>query len=84
MTTLKPLTVNHNKLQKILKKMGIPYHLTGLLKNLYVGQKATVRHETTDWFKKEYIKRKEYIKAVHCHSAYLTNMQSILSKCQAG
>ena len=50
LTTLKPLTVNHNKLWKILKKMGLPYHLTGLLKNLYVGQEAivSVRHETTD------------------------------------
>ena len=44
--------VDHNKLWKILKEMGIPDHLTCLLRNLYVGQKATVRtgHETTDWF----------------------------------
>ena len=44
--------VDHNKLWKILKEMGIPDHLTCLLKNLYAGQKATVRtgHETTDWF----------------------------------
>ena len=49
----KPLTdVDHNKLWKILKEMGIPYHLTCLLRNLYAGQEATVRtrHETTDWF----------------------------------
>ena len=41
-----------NKLWKILKKMGIPYHLTCLLRNLYAGQEATVRtgHGTTDWF----------------------------------
>ena len=45
--------VNHNKLQEILKGMGIPDHLTCLLRNLYVGQEATVRtgHETTDGFK---------------------------------
>ena len=44
--------VDHNKLWKILKEMGIPDHLTHLLKNLYAGQEATVRtgHGTTDWF----------------------------------
>ena len=44
--------VDHNKLWKILKEMGIPDHLTCLLRNLYVGQEATVRtgHGTTDWF----------------------------------
>ena len=44
--------VNHNKLWKILKEMGIPDHLTCLLRNLYAGQEATVRteHGTTDWF----------------------------------
>ena len=44
--------VDHNKLQKILKEMGIPDHLTCLLRNLYAGQEATVRigHGTTDWF----------------------------------
>ena len=43
--------VDHNKLWKILKEMGIPDHLTYLLRNLYVGQEATVRtgHGTTDW-----------------------------------
>ena len=48
----KPLTVDHNKLQKILKEMGIPDHLSCLLRNLYAGQEATVRtgQETTDWF----------------------------------
>ena len=45
--------VDHNKLWKILKEMGIPDHLTCLLRNLYSGQEATVRtgHGTTDWFK---------------------------------
>ena len=44
--------VDHNKLWKILKEMGIPDHLTCPLRNLYAGQEATVRttHETTDWF----------------------------------
>ena len=44
--------VEHNKLWKILKEMGIPDHLTCLLRNLYAGQEATVRtgHGTTDWF----------------------------------
>ena len=44
--------VHHNKLWKILQEMGIPDHLTCLLRNLYAGQEATVRtgHGTTDWF----------------------------------
>ena len=44
--------VDHNKLWKILKEMGIPDHLTCLLRNVYVSQEATVRtgHRTTDWF----------------------------------
>ena len=46
--------VDHNKLWKILKEMGIPDHLTCLLRNLYAGQETTVRtgHGTTDWFQK--------------------------------
>ena len=47
----KPLTVDHNKLWKILKEMGIPDHLTCLLRNLYAGQEATVRTgHGIDWF----------------------------------
>ena len=44
--------VDHNKLWKILKEMGIPDHLICLLRNLYAGQEATVKigHGTTDWF----------------------------------
>ena len=47
--------VDHNKLWKILKEMGIPHHLTCLLRNLYAGQETTVRtgHGTTDWFQIE-------------------------------
>ena len=64
--------VDHNKLWKILKEMGIRDHFMGLLRNLYAGQEATVRtgHGTTDYFQIE----KEYIKAVYCHPAYLTYM----------
>ena len=59
--------VDHNKLWKILKEMGIPDHLTRLLRNLYAGQEATVRtgHGATDWFRIE--------KGVH-YPAYLTYM----------
>ena len=44
--------VDHNKLWKILKEMGIPDHLTCILRNLYAGQEATVKtgHGITDWF----------------------------------
>ena len=50
---LKPMTVSITKNWKILKEMGIPDHLTCLLRNLYAGQEATVRtgHGTVDWFK---------------------------------
>ena len=65
--------VDHKKLWKILKEMGIPDHLTCLLRNLYAGQEAEVKtgHCTTDC-----ILGKEYAKAVCCHPAYLTYMQS--------
>ena len=66
--------VDHNNLCKILKEMGIPDHLTCLLRNLYAGQEATVRtgHGKTDCSKLG----KEYVKHVYCHPAYLTYMQS--------
>ena len=66
--------VDHNKLWKILKEMGITGHLTCLLRNLYASQEATVRtgHGTTDWFQIG----KAYVKAAYCHPAYLTYMQS--------
>ena len=64
--------VDHNKLWKLLQEMGIPDHITCLLRNLYAGQEAVrTGHETTDWFQFG-----KYIKAVYCHPAYLTNMQS--------
>ena len=67
--------VDHKKLSKILQEMGIPDRLTCLLRNLYAGQGATVRNGngTMDWSKLG----KKYIKAVCCHPAYLTSMQSI-------
>ena len=59
---------------KLLKDMGIPEHLTCLLRNLYAYQEVAVRtgHETMDWFLME----KEYVKAVYCHPAYLIYMRS--------
>ena len=55
--------------------MGIPDHLTCLLRNLYAGQEATVRtrHGTQTGSKYE----KEFVKAVYCHPAYLTSIQRI-------
>ena len=66
--------VDHNKLWRILKEMRTSDHLTCLLRNLYAGQEATVRtgHGTTTGSKQE----KERIKALFCHPAYLTSMQS--------
>ena len=66
---------------KFLKEMGIPDHLTWLLRNLYAGQEATVRtgHEQQTGSKSE----KEYIKAVYCRSAYLTYISHHV-KCWAG
>ena len=75
LTMPKPLTcVDHNKLWKILKEIGIPDHLTCLLRNLYADQEATFRtgHGTTYWF--------QIWKGVHqgcmLSPVYLTYMQS--------
>ena len=66
--------VDHNKMWKILKEMGIPDHLACVLRNLYAGQESAVStgYGTADWFKIG----QEYIKAVYCHPAYLNYMQS--------
>ena len=66
--------MDHNKLWKIRKEMGIPEYLTCLLRNLYAGQEAQLEldMEQQTGFKQE----KEYIKAVYCHPAYSTYMQS--------
>ena len=59
---------------KILKEMRISDYLTCLLRNLYAGQKATVRTGHKQWTGSKL--GKEYIKAIYCHPAYLTYMQS--------
>ena len=65
--------VDHNKLWKILKEVVIPDQLTCLLRNVYAGQEATVslymEQTGSKW-------DKENVKAVYCHNAYLTYMQS--------
>ena len=69
-------SVDHNKLWKILQEMGIPEHLTCLLRNMSEGQEATVRtgHRTADWFQ---IKKGVYQGCILSPS-YLTHMQSTL------
>ena len=66
--------VDHNKLWKILKEIGIPDHLTYLLRNLYAGQEAAFRteHGTTDWFQIG----KEVHQGCILSPAYLTYMQN--------
>ena len=67
--------VDHNKLWKILKKMGIPDHLTGLLRNLYAGCFHKKQQLELDMEQQTGSKLgKEYVKAVYCHPAYLTYM----------
>ena len=66
--------VDHNKLWKILKEVGIPDHLSCLLRNLYAGQEATVELDMKQ--QTGSTSGKEYVKAVYCHPAYLTYMQS--------
>ena len=66
--------VDHNKLWKILKKMRIPDHLTCLLRNQYVGQEAAVRINMEEQSGSKL--GKEYVKAVYCHPACLTHVQS--------
>ena len=66
--------MDHNKLWKILKEMGIPDHLTCLLRNLYAGQEITIRTRLEQWTGSKL--GKEYAKVVYCHPAYLTYIQS--------
>ena len=63
--------VDHNKLWKILKEMGLADHLTCLLRNLYAGQEAKLELDMEQTGSKL---RKEYVKAVYCHLVYLTYM----------
>ena len=66
--------VDHNKMWKFLKGMGIPDQQISLLRNLYADQVSTIRtgHLTTDWFQIG----NEYVMAVYCHPVYLSHMQS--------
>ena len=74
LTALKPLTVWITTNWKILKEMGIPDHLTCLLRNLHADQEVAIRtgHGTIDWFKIG----KGVHQGIYCHPAYLTYMQS--------
>ena len=79
LTMPKPLTVWITRNWKILREMGIPDHLTPLLRNLYAVQEATVRtgHGTTDWFPiGKGVRQVAPMYEVVRHSAYLTYMQS--------
>ena len=74
--------VDHSKLWKILKEMGIPEQLTCLLRNLYAGQEASpeasmqVQLELDMEQQTSSKSGKEYVKAAYCHPAYLTYIQS--------
>ena len=65
--------VDHKKLWKILQEMGVQDHLICLLRNLYAGQEVTELDMEQQTGSKS---GKEYVKAVYCHPAYLTCMQS--------
>ena len=66
--------MNHHKLWKILKEMGIPDHLTHLLRNLNAGRKQQLELDMEQQTGSKW--EKEYVKAVYRHPAYLTSMQS--------
>ena len=80
--------VDHHKLWKILKEMGIPDHLTCLLRNLYAGQEATVRtaHGTTNWFQIERGVRQDCILSPRLFNLYAEYIMrnAVLDKAQAG
>ena len=80
LTTLKPLTVWITANCGRFLEMGAPDHLTCLLRNLYVGQEAIVRtrHDMEQLTGSKL--GKEYVKAIYCHPAYLTYMQSTSCK----
>ena len=66
--------VDQNKLWKVLQEMGIPDHLTCLLRNLYAGQEAMLEPDMEQWTGSKL--EKKHLKAVYCHPDYLTYMQS--------
>ena len=78
LTTPKPLTMWITTNWKILQEMGIPDHLTCLLRNLYAGQEATGHGSNLELDMEQTGSKSgnKYIKAVYCHPAYLTYMQS--------
>ena len=80
--------MDHNKLWTILKEIGIPYHLTCLLRNLYEGQEATVRtgHETTDWLQIGKGVRQDYILSPCLFNLYAEYLMrnDMLEEAQAG
>ena len=82
------ICVDHNQLWRILKEMGIPDHLTCLLRNLYAGQEATVRtgHGTADWFQIEKGVRQGCIMSpclFNFHAEYIMR-NAALDEAQAG
>ena len=66
--------MDHNKLWKILQEMGIPDHLTCLLRNMCADKKQQLEPGMEQWTGSKL--GKEYVKAVYCQPAYLTYMQS--------
>ena len=70
--------MDHNKLWKILKEMGIPDHLTCLLRNLYQVKKQQLELDMEQQTSSKL--GKKYVKAAYCHPAYLTYMQSTSCK----
>ena len=78
--------VEHNELQKILQEMGIPDHLTCLLRNLYAGQEATVRtgHGTTDWFQIGKGVHQSCILSPCLFNLYAEYIMQNIAKCRAG
>ena len=75
LTMAKTDCLDHNKLWKILKEVGISDYLTCLLRNLYAGQEAKLELDVEQQIGSKL--GKEYIKAVYCHPVYLTYMQSV-------
>ena len=65
---------DHNKFRKTLKEIGLPDHLTCLLRNLDAGQRQELELDMEQWTGSKL--GKEYIKAVYCHPEYLPHMQS--------
>ena len=75
LTMPKSLTVWITASWKILKEMGMPDHLTCLLRNLFAGQEQQLEPHMEQWTGSKL--GREYVKAVYCHSSYLTPMQSV-------